>query len=63
MIPRNFEEWKDCIIKDCKIQPTEEFVKGRLHVYQNPNHPERQKFILLYGEKHLKNIIRWLKKI
>ncbi len=63
MIPRTFEEWKNCIVHDCKIELTESFTQGRLKVYEDRNNPETKKFIKLYGESHLNNIIYWLKKV
>jgi len=63
MIPQTFEEWKNCIVNDCKINLTKDFAKERLTVYQDPQNKETQKFISLYGEEHLNNIINWLKRI
>jgi hypothetical protein len=63
MIPKTFNEWKDCIINDCKIELTKQFASERLAVYQNQTHEETKKFVQLYGEQHLKNIIQWLQQI
>ncbi len=63
MIPHTFEEWKNCIVHDCKIKLTKEFAEKRLSIYENTNHPETQNFGKLYGKQHLNNIIYWLKKI
>lgn len=63
MIPQTFEEWKDCIVNDCKINLTKEFAQQRLAVYQDKRNPETQKFISLYGEQHHANIIHWFNKI
>ena len=63
MIPQTFEEWKHCIINDCKINLTKEFAAERLSILQNPTHNETTKFRGLYGELHLQNIINWYKKI
>ncbi len=63
MIPQNFLEWKNCITNGCKIQLTKAFAQERLNVYENNNHPETQKFMKLYGKRHLDNIINWYKKI
>ena len=62
-IAQSFEEWKYCIENDCKIKLTKEFAKKRLSVYLNRKEAETQKFISLYGEQHLENIIKWLKRI
>ena len=63
MIPRTFEEWKSCIVNDCKINLTKDFAQSRLKVYLDEQHPETIKFKKLYGEAYLNNIIHWLKKI
>lgn len=63
MIPRTFEQWKNCITNDCKINLTKEFAIKRLTVYQDRNHLETKKFISLYGEQHLQNIINWYTQI
>ena len=41
---------------------TKEFVAGRLKVYEDKRNSETKKFIQLYGEQHLNNIIFWLNK-
>ena len=37
MIPHTFEEWKSCIINDCKIDLTVDFAQKRLAVYSDKN--------------------------
>ena len=63
MIPQTFNDWKFCIINDCKINLTTDFVQQRLAIYQDKENHETQKFVSLYGEQHLQNIINWLKEI
>jgi len=63
MIPQTFNEWTNCIVNDCKINLTKDFATQRLAVYQDNENFETQKFISLYGEQHLKNIIQWLQQI
>jgi len=63
MIPKTFEEWRNCIVNDCKIDLTKAFAQNRLKVYEDKNNPKTKKFIKLYGETHLNNIIHWFKKI
>ena len=53
MIAETFDDWKNCIVNDCKIDLTKDFAKQRLKVFQNKKNPETQKFISLYGEQHL----------
>lgn len=63
MIPQTFEEWKDCMVYDCKIKLTKDFAKKRLAVYQDMRNKETQNFVRLYGKSHLRNIINWLKQV
>jgi hypothetical protein len=60
MIPQTFNDWKNCIANDCKINLTKEFAAKRLAIYQDKQNPETHKFIALYGEVHLQNVINWL---
>lgn len=63
MIPQTFDEWKSCIVNDCKISLTKAFAQQRLNVYQDSSNLETQKFMQLYGETHLQNIINWYQLI
>jgi len=63
MIPQTFNDWTNCIVNDCKINLTKEFAEKRLLVYQDSKNSETQKFISLYGDQHLQNIVNWFKKI
>ena len=62
MLPTTYEDWKNCIVNDCKIKLTHDFVSKRLKVYEDKRHPETKKFVALYGQQHLGNIIYWLKR-
>jgi len=59
MIPQTYEDWKNCLVHDCKINLTEDFVRQRLRVYSNKENFETKKFVSLYGQQHVKNIIEW----
>lgn len=63
MIAQTFDQWINCIINECKISLTKDFVKERLTVYQDKQNQETKKFISLYGEQHYSNVINWLRKI
>jgi len=63
MIPQTFEQWKHCIVNDCRIILTTDFAHQRLIVYKDDKNIETQKFISLYGRQHLSNIVNWLEKI
>ncbi|MBY0243886.1 MAG: hypothetical protein K2Q03_00370 [Sphingobacteriaceae bacterium] len=63
MIPQTFNDWTNCIVNACKINPTTDFAEKRLAVYKDHKNAETQKFISLYDEQHHSNIINWLEKI
>lgn len=63
MIPQTFEEWRNCIVHECKIALTKEFALQRLSVLQDRTKDETRKFIALYGENHLLNVIEWFQKV
>lgn len=63
MIPETFEAWKSCMINDCKISLTKDYVMSRLAIYQDMKNKETQKFVSLYGQEHLQNIVYWLNNI
>ena len=63
MIPQTFKDWTNCIVNDCKINLTKDFAQQRLAVYQDKRNTETQKFISLYGEQHLNNIIQWFNQV
>jgi len=62
-IPQTFEEWRACIVNDCKIHLTKEFSAERLAVYQDRQNPETKNFIALYGGTHLENVITWYQQV
>lgn len=62
-MPKTFEEWQDCVVNKCNIPLTKEFIQNRLTVYLNKDNSETKKFISLYGERHLNNIIIWLNRV
>jgi hypothetical protein len=61
MISKTYEEWKFCIIEKCGISLTFEYIEERLSVLSNEQNKERNKFIELYGQEHLNNVIDWFK--
>lgn len=63
MIPQTFEQWRQCIEKDCGISLTKQFARERLAVYVNTENDETKKFKALYGEHHLQNIIQWFQQV
>ncbi len=63
MIPQTFDQWKNCIVNDCKITLTKDFARQRLAILRNKQNSETNKFIQTYGEQHLQNIIQWFQQV
>ncbi len=63
MIPKTFEQWKNCIVNDCKIELYKDFTQKRLAIYHDIENIETRKFVKLYGNQHLQNIIMWLSQV
>lgn len=63
MIPLDFENWKDCIVKQCRIPLTTGFARERLAVYRNRELAETREFIRLYGEAHYSRVVEWFNRI
>jgi len=63
MIPQTFNDWRNCNVNDCKINLTKEFSAQRLAVCQNSQNIETQKFVSIYGELHLKNVVSWFSQM
>jgi len=63
MIPQDFESWKECIERHCRIRLTAAFARERLAVYSNRGLPETRQFIRLYGEDHYLRILDWFGRI
>ena len=59
MIPKSYSEWHHCIVNECKIDLTTEFISQRLAVLNNPTHQETKRLISLYGKDHHNKLISW----
>ena len=59
MIPKSYDEWKQCITVKCEIPLTSQFIARRLAVYYDTSNAETKRFINLYGQAHYDNIILW----
>lgn len=59
MIPQTYQEWHHCIVSECRIELTEEFIQQRLDVLNNKTHQETRRMVSLYGKAHLEKLIIW----
>ncbi|WP_070962466.1 hypothetical protein [Vibrio sonorensis] len=61
-IPTTYEEWKHCIVTDCGVDLTPQYIEQRLNALQDKNDEHTKQFIRVYGEQHLLSVITWFKK-
>ncbi|HWL07589.1 MAG TPA: hypothetical protein VNQ76_04230 [Planctomicrobium sp.] len=59
VIPRSYQEWKECIMVRCQINLTREFVTRRLGELRNPNELSTREFVRKYGQDYTDQVIGW----
>lgn len=62
LIPSNYSEWKYCITVECGIPLTSGYIEQRLVELKNMKSTYTQRFINIYGEQYLENVIAWFKQ-
>lgn len=62
VIPRSYEQWRDCIEVRCKIRLTPRFIHERLAELQDDKHAKTRDFARLYGSDHLERTIAWFRR-
>ena len=59
---QSYQEWKQCIFEDGKQPFTKEFIKQRLSILKDVQHPEYKKFVTIYGKDHAQQIITYFER-
>jgi hypothetical protein len=59
IIPRSFEEWRHCIVIECGIELTADFIDQRISALRNNAEHYTQQFVRLYGNQHHQQVIGW----
>lgn len=62
VIPRSYEQWRNCIEVRCKIRLTPTFIHERLAELQDDKHAKTRDFARLYGIDHLEQTIAWFRR-
>ena len=62
VIPRSYEQWRNCIEVRCKIPLTPAYVHERLVELQDDRHARTREFARLYGADHLERTIVWFRR-
>ena len=62
VIPTNFNEWKHCIEVDCGLALTPEFIEQRIAALENAKDYYTERFLKLYGQPYLDQVLTWFKQ-
>lgn len=61
-LKQSYQEWKQCIFADGNQPFTKEFIKQRLTVLRDIQHPEYKKFVTTYGKEYTEQIIMYFEQ-
>ena len=61
-IPESYEQWRHCIIVECGLKLTADFIEERIKSLQDTSVHYTQQFIKLYGEEHHQKVLGWFMK-
>lgn len=62
IIPRSYQQWRECITVRCGVPLTRSFVTARLEELRNPKHPKTSEFAQKYGSEYLQQVISWFEQ-
>ena len=62
VIPRSYEQWRNCIEVRCKIRLTPTYIRERLAELLDAKHAKTREFARLYGAEHLERTITWFRR-
>ena len=57
--PKTYEEWRHCITVECGLELTPEYISERISALQNDGDYHTQRFVELYGQQHLQQVLDW----
>ena len=58
-IPETYEEWQHCIIVECGLKLTAQYITERISALQNDRDYYTQQFVKLYGQQYLQQVLGW----
>ena len=59
IIPQSYEAWHHCIVVECGLELTPNFIEERIAALQDNSNYYTQQFVRLYGKKHLQKVLGW----
>lgn len=57
-----YEDWKHCIVEQCRIPLTKAFVAQRLAALADRGDWTTRRFLEVWGERHLSQVVVWFKR-
>jgi hypothetical protein len=62
VLKQSYDEWKGCIISNIESEFNKDFIRTRLKILENTEHPETQNFLKTYGLKYTNRMISYFKQ-
>ncbi|MEM9256740.1 MAG: hypothetical protein AAGA91_14935 [Pseudomonadota bacterium] len=62
IIPTTYDEWRHCIIVECGLELTSDYMAARIAALQNDKDHYTKQFRKLYGEDHLQRVLGWFQQ-
>lgn len=61
-VPKNYEEWEDCITVKCGIPLTPDYIAGRITSLEDRGDFHTEKFIACWGAAHHARTLGWFRE-
>ncbi len=58
-IPTNYDEWRHCIIVECGLELTPEYIAKRIVALNDDKDHYTKQFLKLYGPEYLQQVLNW----
>lgn len=62
LVPRDYREWKDCIVRKCGIELTPQFITKRINSLVDTKDSNTALFTSIYGENHRQMVLAWFEQ-
>ena len=59
VIPQNYEEWRHCIIVECGLELTQDYIDQRITALNDPKDHYTQQFLRKYGAEYHQQVLNW----
>jgi hypothetical protein len=61
--PQTFEQWRNCIERDCGIELSKPFCSKRINVLSDSESAETKRFVQCHGQRHLAQVLLWFNQV